>query len=337
MLKTLKEIWSSLKTKEQRYLKAGLWLIVSLGFFSIIVLPYLLTRESISVLDYKSSGGIGDTINGIAGPFIAIMASILTFLAFYIQYKANIQQRQQFIQSLKDQRRERITQDNIWRIERFENKYFELIKLHRGNILEIGISTDVGKKVFVLMIREFREILKIAISVSKSMNINFTNEEYFIISFQALFFGVGPNSSRLFKNSVEEYDKSFIYEFEKTLNNSKKKEEIKMNRGFKYTPFEGHISRLSHYYRHLYQTVCFVKKQTIEIDKKEYINILRAQLSTHEQALLFINSLTPTGKVWRTEGILEEYKFVKNIPKVFFDVNSEIDISEYFSSNYFDY
>src|SRR5690606_15126962 len=102
-------------------------------------------------------GPIGDTINGIAGPFIALLAAILTFLAFYIQYKANSEQRRQFLISFRTQREENRKQneqflgtqnaqelekkqrDKIWRIERFENQIYEIIQLHKENVNEISI------------------------------------------------------------------------------------------------------------------------------------------------------------------------------------------------------
>ena len=91
-------------------------------------------------------------------------------------------------------------------------------------------------------------------------------------------------------------------------------------------PFEGHQSRLAHYYRHLYQTVCYVDNQTLKIDKYEYVKTIRAQLTTHEQALLFINSLTPMGKGWNAKDLLVRYRFIKNIPDGFFDEKTEIEI-----------
>ena len=56
----------------------------------------------------------------------------------------------------------------------------------------------------------------------------------------------------------------------------------------------GHLRRLGHYIRHLFQTVKFVDDQPNEIismeDKYSYVSNLRAQLSAHEQILLFYNS-----------------------------------------------
>lgn len=64
-------------------------------------------------LDFKGTGEIGDTIGGIMGPFVAIAAAILTFLAFWVQYKANEQQRKDIA------------------LERFESNLFELIHIQQ--------------------------------------------------------------------------------------------------------------------------------------------------------------------------------------------------------------
>ena len=70
------------------YLSIAIILIIAIGF-----LPYLLTSTGYTIADFTDSGQIGDTIGGIMGPFIAIVASLLTFLAFWVQFKANQQQR----------------------------------------------------------------------------------------------------------------------------------------------------------------------------------------------------------------------------------------------------
>lgn len=62
-------------------------------------------------LDFRNTGQIGDTIGGIMGPFVAIAAAILTFLAFWVQFKANEQQRKDIA------------------LERFESNLFQLIQV----------------------------------------------------------------------------------------------------------------------------------------------------------------------------------------------------------------
>ncbi|MDD5183817.1 MAG: putative phage abortive infection protein [Paludibacter sp.] len=64
--------------------------------------------------------------------------------------------------------------------------------------------------------------------------------------------------------------------------------------------YGGHQFRLGHYYRHLFQTVKYVNSQNRLNFKQKYFyaKTLRAQLSTYEQALLFINSLSILGHPW---------------------------------------
>ena len=64
-------------------------------------------------IDFSETGQIGDTIGGVMGPFIAIAAAGLTFIAFWVQYKANIQQRHDIS------------------IERFESNLFEMIHIQQ--------------------------------------------------------------------------------------------------------------------------------------------------------------------------------------------------------------
>ncbi len=265
-----------------------------------------------NTIDPTTAGQLGDFVGGYIGTVFVLVSVVLLY------------------STLKNQR-------EASTLEKFETKYFELIKMHRDNVAEIGIGNDFGKKVFVMMIREFREILKITKEIASKNNLTFNQKELFIISYYALFFGVGPNSSRMLKESLKDYEQSFVNDFEKALNNETTKKTVKAERKFKYIPFEGHQSRLGHYYRHLYQTVSYVNKQSTQFDKYEYVKTIRAQLTTHEQALLFINCLTPIGQVWWEENLIIGYRVVKNIPYSFFDKETEIDLASYFPNDYFEY
>ncbi|MBC6995202.1 putative phage abortive infection protein [Neolewinella lacunae] len=268
-------------------------------------------RETNSI-DPATAAQLGDFVGGYIGTIFALVSVVFLY------------------STLKNQR-------ETSTIEKFETKYFELIKMHRDNVAEIGIGADLGKKIFVIMIREFRAILQIAKCVAFENGQTFNQKEFFNISYYALFFGVGPNSSRMLREALKGYDQSFVYEFEKSLNDKTIRSKVKSERKFKFNPFEGHQSRLGHYYRHLYQTVSYVNKQTVDIDKYEYVKTIRAQLTTHEQALLFINCLTPIGQVWWDENLISGYRFVKNIPYGFFDKETEIDLTSFFPADYFEY
>lgn len=283
--------------------------------FGIIFINLIFISEAFRETDSvnpETAAQLGDFVGGYIGTFFVLISIVLIYLTFKKQSES--------IQH-----------------EKFENKYFELLKIHRDNVAEIGIGNDFGRKIFVIMVREFRIILSIVKEISKKTNQKYSQKDILIISYYAFYVGVGPNSSRILKESLKSYNINFVEELVNTLNNKEIKQKAINDRNLKFNPFEGHQSRLGHYYRHLYQTVCFVDKQTFSLDKYEYVKTIRAQLTNHEQALLLINSLTPLGNEWWEKKLLINYKFVKNIPYGFFDKENEIDLSVYFPNEYFEW
>lgn len=103
------------------YFCIAIILIIAIGF-----LPYLLTSTSFCLIDFSDSGQVGDTIGGIMGPFIAIVASLLTFLAFWVQFKANQQQRYDIA------------------VERFESKLFQMLQMQESIVNGLHYSPIDG-------------------------------------------------------------------------------------------------------------------------------------------------------------------------------------------------
>jgi len=95
--------------------------------------------------------------------------------------------------------------------------------------------------------------------------------------------------------------------------------------------YGGHQHRLGHYYRHLFQSYKYLNyhKELTLTEKKFYGKTLRAQISTYEQALLFVNSLSSLGMKWEftpefdlLDGnedkenckLITRYNLIKNLP-----------------------
>lgn len=91
---------ANVKTYDESFWKIIRWLIVY--FILILSLPLLFTKCSSKLFFFNSTDQIGDTIGGILSPFIAIAAAVITFLAFWIQYKANQQQFKAYEQQKRD-------------------------------------------------------------------------------------------------------------------------------------------------------------------------------------------------------------------------------------------
>lgn len=325
--------------------------IVFLVLITVICFfPYWFTRYQVDdVVDFRNTGQIGDTIGGLMSPFIAIVASILTFLAFWAQIKANreqvrqfSEQKTQFNNQLEEQKRQfnedlkkRSESENL---QRFETKYFELVRFHRANMEEMNVDDKVyARKCFTSMYDEFRWCYKICEEYYPLLNQktrdgipNLTGFAYTIF-----FYGIGDISEkqyqfnnfelRLFqavKHKFEEIQVLYTTMFrasKATHNNI----QFMLGKGIQYYdafyfPFDGHISRLAHYYRHLFHTVKFVVKQSESLvpyeQKLDYLQTLRAQLSNHEQVMLYYNAVAGFGEAWFRNDYFTTYKMIHNLP-----------------------
>lgn len=75
--------------------------------------------------------------------------------------------------------------------------------------------------------------------------------------------------------------------------------------------YDNNKSDMSHYFRTLYHIIKFVDKSTIE-NKKQYTSIVRAQLSSYEQVMLFYNCLHDNGNE-KFKPLIEKYSLFKNL------------------------
>lgn len=321
------------------------YFLLTLAFVFILIAftaPFIFTRfPPTEDFNFANTGQIGDTIGGLMNPFIALSGVIVTGLAFYIQYKANLQQRELFEleqNETKKQLQDQINNQNRQnKIQQFESQFYEMLKLHRENVTEMKINgydfeesgdtlkrvekTTEGRKLFVVMKKEFECILQLY----KELNNNILDKSGFEKCYK-LFFG-----------GFDEYKKKYPYEavlIEKlkevrrnhespikqsiTTNKARKEYSTTVQLYFNHKPFSGHSQRLGHYFRHLYLTVKSIVHNDIDFnydEKMRYLRILRAQLSNHEQIILFYNWLGEYGRNWENETnpFFTEYCMIRNL------------------------
>jgi|GEM_PF-979797 len=103
--------------------KIGLSVLL-IGLFLVLLFPILLT--SYSLVDFTSTGNIGDTIGGITAPITGFVGAILVYLALRAQIKANetinSQLKSQQLE-FQEQQKEKI------KVELYSSIQFELKKL----------------------------------------------------------------------------------------------------------------------------------------------------------------------------------------------------------------
>ncbi len=329
--------------------KTSIFLIILSGIFLItsFLLPYLITNVSLIPIDFSKTGPIGDTIGGIMNPFISIAGIFITFLAFYMQFRANKLQRELFNEQITNEKQqfkdELIEQRNQFSRNLFENQFYEMIKLHKENVNDIfttqtiinddktkQINTIYGRKNFEFFLDE----IGIAYFVAKKVFIGKKNTFCFGKAYSVVFHGI-KSDELIAKNPEEENYCKFINKLNEIrkwhrTNHYKflKKNGIKsfandINYDYKtkndllYELFNGYSNFLGHYYRQLFQTVKFVVKQeslTYE-EKRNYLRILRAQLTNYEQVMLFYNWLSGFGNQWENQDnkYFTDYRMIHNI------------------------
>lgn len=336
-----------------------IWIISILVALFLFFLPALLSQPIIwgmKFFDLSNSGNIGSAIGGITGPFIAFFASIITFYAFWVQFQSNKAQTLQFKKS-----------DDLDKINRFETKFYELLRIHRENVNEISKSYNgkiiiQGRNAFSSFYNEYKFCYYKLDRLSSHHKNILNNDEILNISFLVFYYGVGENTRQLLYDVLPKEKSHIIDSLISSLllyrNDWRRwiEEQLKIdaisNRGenptiliplnnrlnaikvridntdkyfeysLKYKPFGGHLSRLGHYYRHLYQMIKLIdefdnksiENKDLQINKSDYSKLVRAQISSDEQLLLFYNSLSIIGEGWLRNNYIKKYNLLKNIP-----------------------
>lgn len=276
--------------------------------------------------DFSNTGQIGDTIGGIMGPFVAIAAAGLTFLAFWVQYRAN------------EQLREDIT------VERFESKFYKMLDIHIQNVEHLQIGSIIGTAVFSRLIEDYKNIFQILrrliIEEIRDANIelfprgmspyadlirecrddeNKQNEVINKLVYGYFFYGFGYSISER-EGAIARLNEKVRNEFAKHLSTSTLK-------------LVAYNNLLGHYYRHLYHTISYIAKMDSGIiseeQKYEYAKMIRGQMSDEEQLLLYYNSLSIPGQNWNKNnkderrqyvrenmGYIARFRMIKNISNI---------------------
>lgn len=131
-------------SKKNKTFTFDFWIYLAIFLALIVIIccfPAWFTKPG--KLDFRNTGQIGDTIGGIMGPFVAIAAAILTFLAFWVQFKANEQQRKDIA------------------LERFENNLFQLIQIQEEITNNLSFTPIDGADRLYGSIFHGRQVFKI--------------------------------------------------------------------------------------------------------------------------------------------------------------------------------
>ncbi|MDR0611951.1 MAG: putative phage abortive infection protein [Dysgonamonadaceae bacterium] len=229
-----------------------------------------------------------------------------------------------------------------FRRQKLDDKFYELLRLHRQNVEEMKVGLLVGRQSFKEMFYELGNCQIVVNNIFNELkkeagNNSFANPndkekkqlaDFYTsfdcskrkkLAYQLFFHGIEfnhiceviyQNESVLqaARNTIEEKLRdNFLKQYDNWQQGNfsmadNKKSEDGNLISF-YRPYCGQSYWLGHYFRHLYQTVKFIDKVCLcKKTKYEYIKTLQAQLSEYEQAILFYHACSDSGTEWFEGG-----------------------------------
>ena len=105
-----------------------LFIIICVAFLVFAFkLPFIFADyNEYSSVFYQAPANFSATLYNSLSPFIAFVAAILTFMAFWMQYNAN----QEMFSNYEDQRKNNAKQE-------FEHQFYEMLRIHKENVKEL--------------------------------------------------------------------------------------------------------------------------------------------------------------------------------------------------------
>jgi hypothetical protein len=302
--------------------RTEIYIFLGVGFL-LFILPLIFTSVNISLISFRETGQIGDTIGGITAPFIGFGGSILVYLALKAQIDANDKIQKQFDEQKKIDYR-----------QNFENIFFNMLTIHHDIVKNIDFNTveiiendselekyskdylkELYSKISTNKPLASRDVFKFSLEVLKRLikedlvlehQLNRPNEE------DAILLGAYDYSLRskfnLFKEIFAKKEIHFLSQTTATRYQSiYDSVYFKLNTDF------------GHYFRNVYRIIKMVDEKKFSENpiedfkiKYSYTSIVRAQLCDDEIIWLFFNCLSNKGSK-KFKPLLEKYSILKII------------------------
>jgi hypothetical protein len=319
--------------------KTAIRTILASVVFAILTLVLFLTKTTELKLNLPIDSSIFADYGTLVGGILAAIFSLISILLV--------------IQSINEQERQN-------ELQNIESRFFELLKIHRENVQDFFSKGKSGKSVVIDIYDEYNSLFEFVklwytFDKSKLKDQKEWNKRCSQVAYLITFFGLGNKTTenllqkiKLIISQDAFFDREFYPIALKAMveNHEKRREENKSKpkNQRKYLDHDGHQSRLGHYFRHLFQTVKFIDEQPIRLlnynDKYFYVKTLRAQLTTHEQAIFFYNSLSQIGRPWEFEQtesnkkLITKYNLIKNLPEGF---TGTLNPKDYFPDIFYEF
>jgi hypothetical protein len=213
-----------------------------------------------------------------------------------------------------------------------------MIDYHRDNVAGTKVDdyrlykkAEVnGQKAFVSFKLQLFECLDLVEEVGKVLDQKLSRREIMDVAYMMFYYGIGDDWKPFSKQIFKRYDPELLPVLTARIKEIKQDEKKPKDLG------KTNQTSLSSYFRNMYNAIMLIHANAnlTRSQRKEYIKILRAQLSNEEQALLYFNVMSRFGKKWIDSSLIVEYELIKNLPEGYCGKN--YDFKEDFKMDYED-
>lgn len=282
-------------TEKSSFIEKRLSIIIITGLISILILPFLLTHNwEINWLpDFSDKGEIGDTIGGITSPIIGTITILLVYLTYHNQ-KLELSETKLALNK----------QNNITQKQQFESTYFNMLK-------QLDTITEHSYSTFKIQEEQFNERIDKVYSGSYyfkevvyqiKRGLAGSHQGYLMLHSRGQDFDI-PNyiiklierfpfeNKNWLKNKILDLE-TFFQSNEEIGDVSILEQDLKDYISIIYKSiFNEHNHNLGHFFRYLNNIIEFINRSDVE-DKNFYFNLLQAQMSDPQIALIFYNGIS---------------------------------------------
>ena len=197
------------------------------------------------------------------------------------------------------------------------DRFFKMLDYHNNNVNILSVAhvdlekEDVrseNRRAFVVLKIQLHKLICIVREVNNDLDLKLYDDEIIDIAYVSFYYGIDKEWGHFLKDKLSKYNSGNLM-VDKLL---QKKEELDE----KFKIGRTNQTSLSAYFRNMYNAIKLIDSSNLltENEKKQYVTILRAQLSNPELYILFFNLLSRFGKKWKKKEYIKKYEFIKNLP-----------------------
>lgn len=246
------------------------------------------------VIDTKLAAEFGNFLGGYVGVLFSMLSTLLLVYTII----------DQFIE-----RQKRWATDNFYKMLEFHNNMVNQLSV--AHIDTRKKERSDGRRAFVVFKIQIKRLLVLIEDLNKKEKWNLDKNQRLHIAYIIFYYGIDTSWLPFLQDKIKEDIGSDI--LKKILCKIRKDKKLKLGRT--------NQTSLSSYFRNMYNLIKLVDndKYLNKQEKENLITIYRAQLSNPELYVLFFNLRSYFGKKWNTNGYIERYELLRNIPKDYCD------------------